>query len=279
MQEGFLPARDGGQIYFRRFGQATRALIIPNAVWLAADFEQFARDRSVIFYDPGWRGKSRGPNAKVTLESELEDLDSVVRHFGLERIELFGWSYHGAVIAHYAARHPELVTKLVQCCPVAPRRKPYYEDALKLVGSRLNGAAIGEFMKAPPPDPRAACRAWNSILLPAYFFDPSALKTSRADPCESENEWPQIFTPRFQGFDASLGDWDWRSIGAAFSGPVLILHGEADWNPIEGSREWAESFPNARLEVIPSAGHFPWLEQGPMVFDLLAQFLAPSISA
>ena len=72
---------------------------------------------------------------------------------------------------------------------------------------------------------------------------------------------------------SSLGDWDLRPAAASYPGSVLIIHGDADWNPIEGSKEWASSFPNARLLIAPSAGHFPWLEQPDIFFRWLNEFL------
>src|ERR1039458_2071178 len=39
--------------------------------------------------------------------------------------------------------------------------------------------------------------------------------------------------------------------------------------PLDGSREWRRSFPNARLAVVPNAGHFIWLEQPEAFFGAL----------
>ena len=72
---------------------------------------------------------------------------------------------------------------------------------------------------------------------------------------------------------ASLGDWDWRPVAASYAGPVLIVHGDDDWNPLDGSRERRRSFPNARLAVVPNAGHFIWLEQPEAFFGALDRFL------
>jgi proline iminopeptidase len=72
---------------------------------------------------------------------------------------------------------------------------------------------------------------------------------------------------------ASLGDWDWRAAAGQYAGPVLIVHGQGDFLPLEGSCEWQRSFPNARLVVVPNAGHFIWLEQPETFFGALDQFL------
>jgi proline iminopeptidase len=274
MHEGNIPA-PGAPIYFRRFGQGSRALVVPNAAWLAADFRDLVQDRSVVFYDPRGRGKS-GPvadKAQITLESEIEDLDCVVRHCGLELAVLFGWSYHGAVVANYASRHPETVLRMIQSGPLVPRRASYHDRATATLQSRWDSRAIMELLQAPPRDPVEGCKALGALTMPAYFFDPSARKRSLAQPCELENEQPRNVMPHVNAFLSSLGDWDFRPAAARYTGPVLIVHGDADWIPVDASREWQAAFPNARLLIAPSAGHLPWLEQPNLWFPWLHAFL------
>ena len=275
MQEGKIAGGGGVPIYFRRYGSGSRAVIVPNAAWLEPDLGNLTSGRSVIFYDPRGRGKS-GPvpdKKQITLEAEIEDLESIVRHFELHQVVLFGWSYQSAVVANYASRHGDAVLRVILSGPLAPRRIPYGDQANATVQSRLDMSAIGALMKSPPPDPVESCRAFNSILLRAYFFDPAAYGRSLANPCDLENERPQNLNLYTSAFMSSLGDWDWRKDAARYAGPVLILHGDADWNPMEGSREWQASFPNARMVTVPSAGHLPWLEQGNTFFKWVNEFL------
>jgi len=74
----------------------------------------------------------------------------------------------------------------------------------------------------------------------------------------------------------SFGDWDWTGDLAGYSGPVLVIHGTADPVVIEGSEEWIQSFPNARLLRIDGAGHMPWLEQPELVLGAIRTFLGGS---
>jgi proline iminopeptidase len=262
-------------IYYRKFGHSRRGILVPNAAWLANDLQGLVEDRTVVFYDPRGRGNSvpLPDNTPATLEGELEDLDLVRRHCGLDQVTLFGWSYHGGVAAHYAGRHPEVVPRLVLSGPIAPRRVPYSDQAAAALQSRLDMAAVAEFMKSPPADPAEATKVWNAIALRGYFAACGAFARSAPKPSPSENERPRHVAGHVNALMASFGDWDWRPLAAAYAGPVLILHGADDWNPIEGSREWQASFPNARLVAIPNAGHFIWLEQPEAFFAALHQFL------
>jgi pimeloyl-ACP methyl ester carboxylesterase len=55
--------------------------------------------------------------------------------------------------------------------------------------------------------------------------------------------------------------------------PVLVVWGESDGviDP-EYGRAYAQSFPNARFELIPEAGHLPQLEQPERVLKLVWEF-------
>lgn len=128
-------------------------------------------------------------------------------------------------------------------------------------------------MKSPPADPAEASKAWHAIVLRGDFADSGAYARSVPKPCESENERPRNVAQHVNAIMASLGDWDWRPVAASYAGPVLIVHGDDDWNPLDGSREWRRSFPNARLVVVPNAGHFIWLEQPEAFFGALDRFL------
>jgi proline iminopeptidase len=275
MQQGTFEGSAGVPIYFHRFGQGSRALIVPNAVWLAADLEQLMKDRNAVFYDSRGRGRSGEVADKTTisLESEIEDLCDVIRHLELEGVDLLGWSYHAGVIAHYANRNPDKVRRLILVAPMAPRKNPFGDEASRNLQSRLDKSAIAQVMKSLPPDPVESCKALAAVFFRPYFFDPAALTRNLASPCDLPNEWGANLMPHINAFMSSLGEWDWRPIAAGFPGPVLIVHGEQDYHPVAGAHEWQRSFPNARLRVAPASGHFPWLEQGELFSAWVRDFL------
>jgi len=68
---------------------------------------------------------------------------------------------------------------------------------------------------------------------------------------------------------------DLRPHLARITAPVLLVCGEADTlTPPEHSREMAALLPNARLELVPGAGHMLTLEQPQRVAELLLAWLA-----
>ena len=60
---------------------------------------------------------------------------------------------------------------------------------------------------------------------------------------------------------------------AALDVPALVVWGERDpWLDARFGRAYAERLPDARLELVPGAGHWPWLED-PRVVQLVTSFL------
>lgn len=56
--------------------------------------------------------------------------------------------------------------------------------------------------------------------------------------------------------------------------PTLVIWGEQDpYIPTRFGALYSETLPNARLELLPDAGHWPWLDR-PDVIDMTADFLA-----
>lgn len=68
---------------------------------------------------------------------------------------------------------------------------------------------------------------------------------------------------------------DDRGVVRAFTGPLLVVVGDADPTiPVETARELAESAPDGRLEVIEGAGHLVSLEQPEAFNRVLRAFMA-----
>lgn len=70
-----------------------------------------------------------------------------------------------------------------------------------------------------------------------------------------------------------MGDPKLRRRLSRVSIPVLVVWGESDRVIVpEYGRVYAQSFPNARFELISEAGHLPQIEQPERLFNLVQQF-------
>jgi pimeloyl-ACP methyl ester carboxylesterase len=61
--------------------------------------------------------------------------------------------------------------------------------------------------------------------------------------------------------NASLGNFDFRPTLTKLKMPALVIEGEKTNVPLDSTREWAKSPPNARLLLIPDAGHATFIDQ------------------
>lgn len=119
-----------------------------------------------------------------------------------------------------------------------------------------------------------------SILTPAElsalsFYNPAAFQV---DPATISPEQAALRVANIKTlyvYDQGLGmaDPKLRRRLRRVHIPVLVVWGENDGiiDP-EYGRAYAQSFPNARFELIPQAGHLPQLEQPERVLSLVSEF-------
>src|SRR6185295_5024762 len=121
--EGFVFVRPGLNLYFRTVGEGPEILLVPNANWLGEMLHPLASGRTLLFFDPRSRGRSSAVTdpKQLSLDADVEDLETVRRFFGAERVSLLGTSYHAAIAATYALENPERVDRLILSCPITPR--------------------------------------------------------------------------------------------------------------------------------------------------------------
>jgi len=121
-----------GTIYYETVGggSATPLLMINGGPGFDHPYFHFGDDvwnalaakRTVVFYDQRGTGKSQlnaGQTSK--LADLLADIETLRKHLGYERWDVFGHSWGGLLAMAYGARHPEHVRKIMICDSAAPK--------------------------------------------------------------------------------------------------------------------------------------------------------------
>lgn len=274
--EGTVPADDGIALHFRIVGEGKETVVVPLAAHLARELAPLAANvkdgRRVVFYDPRGRGASERPARPEGLERDVRDLECVRANLGIDTFALVGWAEASLLAARYAIDHPDRVLRLVLVAPMAPRRDPYFEEAIAEFASRLPAdfdarldAMRSEGLERR--DPAAFARAAASL---AY---PTALDRVASTPWEYANEWRENLNRTLAAMMRTLGAYDWRPDLERCDVPTLVIHGQRDCFSVAGSREWVESR-NGRLLVVPGAGHYPFVEKREAFFAAMEAFLA-----
>ena len=276
---GYLVTPDGVRLFYSRVGRGTRALIVPNGIVYARDLEALARGRSVIFFDVRNRGRSgavEGAGIARGIEHDVDDVETVRRHFGLEQVDLLGHSYQGMTTVLYAMRYPERVNRIVLIAPIAPFPSKQYASVAPDTTATDVMTKVAAWRAQPrTSDEVAACREFWAILSPLYVTN--AIDAGRIDwgRCDLPNERKAMayLTTRVFPSIAALGltETDYARVRR----PALIIHGTHDRSvPLEAAKDWARVLPRARLMTLERAGHAPWIEHPKRVAAAIHEFLA-----
>ena len=90
--EVFVPMSDDVRLFVRTVGDGPRMLFIPNGMCLYEDFRYLADRRTMVFYDVRNRGRSEAVNERAKLargvEQDVDDLDTLRRYIGVDRVDL-----------------------------------------------------------------------------------------------------------------------------------------------------------------------------------------------
>ena len=133
---------DSVRLWYRVVGQGAETVIIPAALYHRKSFDRLARGRRVVLFDPRRRGLSDTvPASKVSIETDLADLETIRKTVGAESFALIAWSALGMEYYLYALRFPGRVTRLVQLASLAPRRVPYWDLMKARQQARIDSAA------------------------------------------------------------------------------------------------------------------------------------------
>ena len=123
-REGLVTVEDGVELSFTVRGDGPQTVVVPNGMYWLADMAPLTRGRTLIVYDLRNRGRSSTVVDPAKLArgvlNEVDDLEPLRRHFGLEKLTLVAHSYVGLVVALYAMRHPQAVARFVQVGPSEP---------------------------------------------------------------------------------------------------------------------------------------------------------------
>ena len=237
-----------------------------------------AQHRQLVFFDQRGRGRSQAPPGvrAARLEHDAGDVRGVREALGIARWDVLGHSWGGGIAALGVAADQASVRRLVLVDAVGPTGEwlpRLMPDALERLAriSAEHHAALARFGPADltSEDPRTQWE-YSRALYPAWFAD-GELGTLFAPP-RAESRTGAAVAARLR-----RDGYDWRETLRALHTPTLVIHGKEDLLPTSVAGALVATLPNARLELIPGAGHMPFWETPEAFFALVEAFLsAPS---
>ncbi len=258
-QTGYAPV-NGLSMYYEIHGDGAPLVLLHGGFGSTGMFAELlpvlAQKRRVIAADLHGHGRTGDIDRPLSLEQMGDDIAALVRHLGLDRVDLMGYSMGGGAALRAAVQHPELVGKLV-VVSIPFRRSGWYPDVRANMDQM--GAQAAAFMHDTP--------MYQSYA--AIAPDPAA--------------FPVLLDKMG---DMVRRDYDWTDEVAALRVPTLLVFGDADGVPPSHAAEFfallgggqrdggwdGSGMPASRLAVLPGTTHYNALES-PLLPGMVEAFL------
>ncbi|WP_411502393.1 alpha/beta fold hydrolase [Brevibacillus centrosporus] len=218
-----------------------------------------AEKMQLIYIDNRGSGRSaKGSQESYSLENNVEDIEALRKHLGLDKIILHGHSYGGMVAQTYALRYPDNVAGLLLLTT-----SPSYEflhKAQKIVEQKGTEEmkAIAQVLWEGAFSSQEQLSKFYELMAPMYSV------THNADPSEEERKAAmdararsnRCFEALNEGFGGFLKTFDLRDKLSSIHVPTLVMGARHDWiTPVEDSEEIASLIPESELVIFENSSH------------------------
>ena len=284
--EGYFQGAGGVHLFYRVAGNEGGPIVFLHGSSGGVNIGGYdmevlaARGHRLLMFDERGAGHSEiiTDATKLRIENFVQDMEAFRERFGLKKFGLIGLSWGSAVALKYITTYPEQVSRVVFLSPISPSRALYQErlqhlDSLKTDKEREEEKQLRERIRtAADAEVHEACEELFQASHREGVVDIDHLKRNRQDPCAYPVAGLRNAQFVFQAGRASLGDWDFRSAMKDVKIPALVVEGAGTLFPLDDSREWVKSLPNARYLLIPNAGHMIWADQPEAVISAMDDF-------
>ena len=242
--EGRYADVNGIRLYYEIHGAGRPLVLLHGGLgaieMFGPNLPALAKGHQVIAVDLQAHGRTADIDRPLSVELMADDIAALIKHLGVGRADIMGYSLGGGVALQTAIRHPDVVNKLV-VVSTPFRRNGFYPDILTQQG-QVNAAAA-EAMKQTP-----MYQLYSSIA-------------------PKPEDWPRLLS---KIGDAMKVDFDFSKDVARITAVTLVVAGDADIFPpahaVEmfgllggGQRDggWDGSGrPKSRLAILPGLTHY-----------------------
>lgn len=222
---------------------------------------------------PGFGGSTPMTDAPHSIAGYVEWLTAFLGALGFDDAILLGHSFGSIVVAHAVAGGVST--------PAVILVNPIAADPAKVAGIGATKFYYGVARRIP----ERAARAWLGNPLVVRGMSVKLAKTRDRDLRRFIHGQHHAYFSAFgsrasvvEGFDASLSTTV-ATVADGIEQPVLLIAGERDEvAPLAGQFELLETFPDARLDVIPGVGHLIHYETPDAAAHAIRAFIAERVS-
>jgi 2-succinyl-6-hydroxy-2,4-cyclohexadiene-1-carboxylate synthase len=237
-------------------------------VWDDVRFE-LRSSATVVAIDLIGHGRSPKPSdpARYSLAHATADLASVLDTLALDRVSLLGYSMGGRVALHFALAHSNRVRRLILESASPGLDDPFErqfrvqrdDDLARRIETRGVAAFVAEWEQQPllALAPHVTDEVWQRQHAQRLSNDQIGLANS------------------LRGMGAGQQAPLWSRL-PELSMPVTLIVGESDFRYRGIAERMRPVLPEARLEVVPDAGHTVHVDQPAAYVRLVKAAIAPA---
>jgi proline iminopeptidase len=282
---------DSTSLYARVIGQGPPVIVLHGGpdfdhAYLLPELDRLKDAFRLIYYDQRGRGRSAANVSPedVTLTSDVEDVERVRQHFGLEAPVLLGHSWGAVLALEYALRHPRRVSHLILMNPapasasdLAVFRNVYLEQLGADMDRQREILASAAYQAGDPEAVTARYRIHFKLALQRTEdyeklmarMQTAFISQGREGILKARAVEDQLLRDTWQ-----LPGYDLMPELRNLLIPTLVIASDHDFIPVQVGERVAQALPNAELVTIEDCGHFTFLECPSEVRDALNNFFA-----
>jgi pimeloyl-ACP methyl ester carboxylesterase len=246
---------NGLKIYYEVQGSGDPLILLHGGVGASEMFDlilpTLAENRQIIAVHLQGHGRTADIDRPLSFELMADDISELIKHLGMIRADVMGYSLGGGVALQTAIRHPEMVRKLaIVSAPF--KRDGFYPEVLENMAQM--GPEAAKFMKESPLSQRYPGADWESLFIKLGHL--------------------------------LRQDYDWEKDVAGIKSPMMIAFADADavraahtmefFILLGGGRQDAgmdgSKRPTARFAILPGVTHYNILSS-PALASFITSFL------
>ena len=250
---------NGFDIHYTVQGEGKSVLMLHG--WMgqidsfAPVIQELQKHRKVYAIDfPGQGGASSAPTEPMNMDDYVDIVVQFIRQMGISGTDIVNHSFGGRVSIILAAKHPELVGKIVFTDAAGIRPKRTFKYYVKVYTYKFcKWAAKHDFVK--------------KIL---RVFGSDVEKRIKNAGSDDYKQLSGVMRPTF----SNVVNEDLTHYLKHIKAPSLLIYGRQDTStPVYMGEIMEKNIPDAGLIVLENAGHFAYLDQFPQYIAIVKNFL------
>ncbi|HLO27661.1 MAG TPA: alpha/beta hydrolase [Anaerolineales bacterium] len=286
---GFVPVRNA-KLYYRELGQGLPIIVIHGGpdfdhTYLLPDMDRLSDSYRLIYYDQRGRGRS-AEHVKpedVTLQSDVEDLESLRDYFQLGSAAVVGHSWGGLLALEYALRYPQRVSHLilmnsapVSCADYLLLRQDRRATAPADLEELKARSTEASYQEGDPDAVAAYYRIHFRATLKQTEHLEKVIQSLRASFTKEGIRKARAIEKRLMHETWWSNEYDLLPKLKRLNIPTLVIYAEYEFIPVECALHIAKAIPGARCVSLRKCGHFSYLECPDQVRREIDDFFANS---